>query len=1067
MWSFQYKHGDRPLEGFTIQRAAGRGGFGEVYYAVSDSGREVALKAITGYEQIELRGIGQCMNLKNPHLVTVFDVKYNDQGRPFVIMEFVAGPSLRQLLDESPGGLGSQKAAFFLREIGKGLTYLHECGIVHRDLKPGNIFYENGYVKIGDYGLSKAMEPTQHSGQTITVGTVHYMAPEIGGGRYDKSIDIYAMGAVLYEMLTGQPPFLGASAGEILIKHLSSEPDFTNVEEPFRTVVRKAMAKNPADRYASVQEMVEAVFGAEHIQQSVSCFSPDSLSMIAQRVAQRVAVGGGSATPPPIPRRGSAATATAGADRVRDYGNHIGRTVESFADRIGAWGERMGELGCQATHGHTRKDKGKGRAAAAASPGDAGDEFGDPLCDPLSKRQRRLLALVMLALVSVAAGALTGIDGAGIIAAALCTAGATAGLRIAGRSILPQMDSDSPFLRRLVSGGMAAGMVLLCGIPVFASLSGGDEDRMAMTALGVLIALLLVSPPDLSPSRSERVAFGPAVGAAFVGFIAWIFTQGFFPLTVGILAGSQLLAQALSPWDPFAARRRAQREGEEPPDSDAGVRAYDAPPAPAAHGYHGDAPTMAWPPPVPNAASAEYAGDVAAGTVPPIPYAGVATPIGRRPVPVAWRYFWLACVLLLFPGGIALIASANTGYTSPDQYTMMCAFGVSMLALATLGLGKVWQSTRTTMWRYAGRYLVAWACFILLMISAMAMGNMNLNGGENGFALFVLVLSALLIPMVLFVRFSSAGPAPLGPLPGADLPAIPPPASPFSPAGGEPVMNRADAIPGPQDAPATRRQRNERWRWHEGRAWRVSGPPFLVRVFTFFRDLVVGTSVMTLLLVATLAAAFVAMDVPGMMAAGIPHRDMGGQITQKVGFSQWPQLARTFAYAIGGVSLMIAAIVLIVSRRKTYGLHMLRGLVGVMIFAAGLLFLEQGLGRGRWAPDPMSLSVELEDVRVTTGPVLVPHPPGDVHLRRVGPDQDAERMASAFQRYLHGADGRLAAPSAGFILLGIVLICWPARKTVPAGRRGNGHGGVRVVQKPLRAPDPAADADPVPAPQQA
>ena len=71
MWTYQYKNGDRPLEGYTIQRAAGRGGFGEVYYAVSDAGREVALKAVTGYEQIELRGISQCMNLKSAQLVTI------------------------------------------------------------------------------------------------------------------------------------------------------------------------------------------------------------------------------------------------------------------------------------------------------------------------------------------------------------------------------------------------------------------------------------------------------------------------------------------------------------------------------------------------------------------------------------------------------------------------------------------------------------------------------------------------------------------------------------------------------------------------------------------------------------------------------------------------------------------------------------------------------------------------------------------------------------------------------------------------------------------------------------
>ena len=151
MKQFRYKYGDQPLEGYTIQRAVGYGGFGEVYYAISDGGRQVALKEIQNYEQIELRGISQCMNLKSPHLVTIFDIKYNKENRPFVIMEYISGLSLQDLLKESPNGLGTQKAAFFLREIAKGLSFLHECGIVNRDLKPGNIFYENGYAKIGDY----------------------------------------------------------------------------------------------------------------------------------------------------------------------------------------------------------------------------------------------------------------------------------------------------------------------------------------------------------------------------------------------------------------------------------------------------------------------------------------------------------------------------------------------------------------------------------------------------------------------------------------------------------------------------------------------------------------------------------------------------------------------------------------------------------------------------------------------------------------------------------------------------------------------------------------------------
>ena len=287
MQRYRYHHGDHPLEGYTIQRAAGRGGFGEVYYALSDSGREVAIKAVQNYEQIELRGITQCMNLKSPHLVTIFDVKYNDRGQPFVIMEYVSGPSLRTLLTESPGGLGKQKAAFFLREIAKGLSYLHECGIVHRDLKPGNIFYENGYVKVGDYGLTKAIGATRHSGHTITVGTVHYMAPEIGAGKYNFGIDIYALGVLLYEMLTGEVPFAGESPAEILMKHMSAEPELKNIEEPFAGVIKKALAKDPDERYQSVQEMVEDLFGQENIRNSVSHFSPEELSIVAQQVAAK------------------------------------------------------------------------------------------------------------------------------------------------------------------------------------------------------------------------------------------------------------------------------------------------------------------------------------------------------------------------------------------------------------------------------------------------------------------------------------------------------------------------------------------------------------------------------------------------------------------------------------------------------------------------------------------------------------------------------------------------------------------------------------------------------------
>jgi len=335
MQKYQYQHNDRPLEGYTIQRAAGRGGFGEVYYAVSDSGREVAIKAVQNYEQIELRGISHCMNLKSPHLVTIFDVKYNERNEPFVIMEYVSGPSLHDLLAESPSGLGVQKAAFFLREIAKSLSFLHECGIVHRDLKPSNIFYENGYVKVGDYGLAKSISASRHSGHTITVGTVHYMAPEIGAGTYNRSIDIYALGVLLYEMLTGDVPFIGSSPAEILMKHMTASPELSHIEEPFAHVISKALAKDPADRYQTVQEMVEDLFGSENIRNSVSHFSPDELSVIAQRVAAKANI----FEQPRVekPREQAAAEPT------REVGKQFTDTAQRFARQADAMGQKVAD----------------------------------------------------------------------------------------------------------------------------------------------------------------------------------------------------------------------------------------------------------------------------------------------------------------------------------------------------------------------------------------------------------------------------------------------------------------------------------------------------------------------------------------------------------------------------------------------------------------------------------------------------------------------------------------------------------------------------------------------------
>ncbi len=275
--AFRFRHGDRPLDGFTIQRGVGRGGFGEVYYAVSDGGREVALKYLRDNAGMELRGVSHCMNLKSPHLVTIFDVKQSEDGEYFIVMEYIQGPSLRDILIAEPDGLGTQKATFFVRELAKGLDYLHDHGIVHRDMKPGNVFYDDGYVKIGDYGLSKFIPLSQHSAQTASVGTVHYMAPEIGSGQYQRGIDIYALGVILYELLMGRVPYEGSSMGEVLMKHLASQPEVSDLPEPFGTVIRKALAKDPDDRYQTAGEMAQGLLEVEDIKNSLAGFDPASM----------------------------------------------------------------------------------------------------------------------------------------------------------------------------------------------------------------------------------------------------------------------------------------------------------------------------------------------------------------------------------------------------------------------------------------------------------------------------------------------------------------------------------------------------------------------------------------------------------------------------------------------------------------------------------------------------------------------------------------------------------------------------------------------------------------------
>jgi len=292
-YRYTYGSGARPLDGYTIKRAIGRGGFGEVYYATSDSGKEVALKLVLRNLDVERRGVVQCMNLKCPNLLSIYDLRTNDEGDAFVVMEYVSGPSLENVLARHPNGLPVAEVRAWLKGLVEGVAYLHDHGVVHRDLKPANMFMEEGLVKIGDYGLAKLITPSQGTEHSESIGTCHYMAPEIASGKYHKPIDVYAIGVILFEMLTGRVPFAGETVGEVLMKHLTARPDVRSLPEPYRTIVARSMAKDPNQRPARVYDLLPAEDGPKLV----------NVRFIADGKAARHLPEGAFIDPPPPPRK--------------------------------------------------------------------------------------------------------------------------------------------------------------------------------------------------------------------------------------------------------------------------------------------------------------------------------------------------------------------------------------------------------------------------------------------------------------------------------------------------------------------------------------------------------------------------------------------------------------------------------------------------------------------------------------------------------------------------------------------------------------------------------------------
>jgi len=294
---------------YTIVERIGRGGMGYVYRAVDpflkrDVALKTMLKDVSEDPDLRTRFVREAQSaggLRHPNIVTIYDLGEDEEGCPFIAMEFLTGTDLEQIIKNKIELLLPKKLDILI-QTSIGLGYAHNNGIVHRDIKPANIrLLDNGDVKIMDFGIAK-ISASHFTRTGMIMGTPHYMAPEqIRGEKVDRRADIFSLGVVLYELLSYRKPFPGDNPTTVLFKIIHSEPEpLTDGQfvapESLEDVIQRALAKKQEDRYQTCDELTD------HLLQVLGQIQEADPAAMQQRSGTPIPFSGGR-TPLPSQRR--------------------------------------------------------------------------------------------------------------------------------------------------------------------------------------------------------------------------------------------------------------------------------------------------------------------------------------------------------------------------------------------------------------------------------------------------------------------------------------------------------------------------------------------------------------------------------------------------------------------------------------------------------------------------------------------------------------------------------------------------------------------------------------------